>query len=78
MSKVFLHVTSTPDNPRWENTPREFLRLPTVGEYLATESTGPWYKIVLVVHCPFEAEYAAEVYAVKVDHSEVLKGAVHG
>jgi len=29
-------------------------------------------KIELVVHCPFEAEYSAEIYAVEVNHMEEI------
>jgi hypothetical protein len=50
----------------------------SVGEYLATATTSDWYKVELVVHCPFEAEFAAEVYAVRVDHMEVMKEAFKG
>ena len=57
----------------WSNSGREFLRLPVVGEYVATSSSSSWYRVELVVHCPFEAEYVAEVYAVEVDHMEVRK-----
>ncbi|ESQ08428.1 MAG: hypothetical protein N838_22180 [Thiohalocapsa sp. PB-PSB1] len=75
MSNVFLHVTSRPTDSRWDNSPREFMRLPVVGEYVATESSGPVYRVVLVVHCPFEATYDAEVYAVKDDMTAALKAA---
>lgn len=44
-----------------------------VGEFVAKESTGPWYEVTLVVHCPFGGTYAAEVYARKIDHNKVLK-----
>ena len=72
MSKVFIH-TRTAGNKGWDNTGREFLRLPVEGEYLALDGASPWYKVELVVHCPFEACYSAEVYAVEVDLNEVMK-----
>jgi hypothetical protein len=71
MSKVFLHTRSQGQKD-WINTSREFLRLPVVGEYLATSASSSWYKIELVVHCPFEAEYSAEIYAVEVNHMEEI------
>jgi hypothetical protein len=77
MKKVFLHVRS-PGKMDWENSGREFLRLPVVGEYLATSSDSAWYQVELVVHCPFSAEYTAEVYAVKVDRAQVKHEAFKG
>jgi hypothetical protein len=72
MPKVFLHIRAAKD-AQWVNSSREFLRLPVVGEHLATETDSPWYRVDLVVHCPFEADYAAEVYATQVDHREVMR-----
>lgn len=66
--KVFLHTRSQAN--RWKNESRPFERLPVVGEYVTLEATSPWYRVQLVIHCPFEAEYQAEVYAVEIDHSE--------
>jgi len=74
MANVFLHVTATPECPRWKNSPQEFLRLPVVGEYIALSSTdNKLYKVVFVVHNAFECEYVAEVYAVRVDQQEEEK-----
>ena len=76
MNKVFLHVCNPGPGTRmdWSNSSREFSRLPIIGEYIATDPSSPWYKVVLVVHCPFDAdyagEYAAEVYALEVDHMD--------
>jgi len=67
--KVFLHVKGAEKGAAWKNTGREFDRLPCVGEYIATESNSPYYRVVLVVHCPFEAQYVAEVYAAQDDRS---------
>ncbi len=71
-AQVFLHTYDAPGaEPR--NEGRVFLRLPTVGEYVTLSPTSDWYEVTLVVHCPFEATYAAEVYARRVDHLEVVK-----
>ncbi|NHR07386.1 hypothetical protein HA052_19535 [Chromobacterium haemolyticum] len=75
--KVFLH-TRTPQKRDWTNEIREFARIPTLGEYVSTSGHGPWHKVELVVHCPFECGCDAEVYAVEVDHNEVLQAALIG
>jgi len=72
--KVFLHTRSKGKHD-WKNESRQFGRLPVVGEYVALEATSPWYQVQLVVHCPFEADYEAEVYAVEVDHTEAKRRA---
>jgi hypothetical protein len=72
MARVFLHTRPMEDY-RGENTPRDFARIPAVGEYVATAVAGPWYRVRLVVHAPFSAEYEAEIYAVEVDHNAVLR-----
>lgn len=72
--KVFLH-TRAHGSMSWKNEGRTFLRLPVVGEYVCTDETSEWYEVQLVVHCPFEAQYAAEVFCVQVDHLEVKKAA---
>jgi hypothetical protein len=74
VKKASLHVRS-PGKRGWSNTDIEFVRLPIVGEYVATSSDSPWYRVELVVHCPFGAVYVAEVYVVEVDHAEVMKQA---
>lgn len=75
--KVFLH-TRTPQKRDWTNEIREFARVPTIGEYVSTSASGPWHKVELVVHCPFVCDCDAEVYAVEVDHNEVLQAALIG
>ena len=72
MSNVFLHTRSQGQKD-WKNTSKEFLRLPIIGEYIATSVSSSWYKVELVVHCPFKTDYSAEIYAVEVDHNEVKK-----
>jgi hypothetical protein len=63
-TKVFLHTRSE-GKMDWANEMRSFARLPVKGEYIATDWDSPWYRVDLVVHCPFErAECEAEVYAV--------------
>jgi hypothetical protein len=73
--KVYLHVRQ---GGQWQQSAREFLRLPTVGEFLTTDATEPWYRVTLVVHCPFDADYAAEVFAVPADQIEATKAAERG
>ena len=75
--KVFLH-TRTPQKRDWTNEIREFSRIPTVGEFVSTSGSGPWYRVELVVHCPFPCECDAEVYTVEVDHNEVLRATLVG
>ena len=74
MAKVFLHVRQGAGAP-WDQSSRDFLRLPVVGEYVTTdqEEQSPWYRVELVVHAPSSAQYAAEVYATKVDYLATLK-----
>lgn len=72
-SKVFVHTRSAGGRD-WHNEPREFLRLPHVGEYIALASRDfIWHRVEMVVHCPFDTEYAAEVYCVRVHQDEVMK-----
>jgi hypothetical protein len=75
--KVFLH-TRTPHERDWKNESRDFARIPVVGEFVVTSSCSPWYQVELVVHCPFECEFDAEVYAVEVDHHLVKRQAFAG
>lgn len=51
---------------------RYFSRLPVVGEYLAMNTGGRWHQVELVIHCPFPCDWAAEIFAVEVDHNEVV------
>ncbi len=70
--RVFVHTKETATS-EYENEGRSFSRVPVVGEYLALRSDSPWYKVFLVVHCPFQdAEYQAEVFAVRVDQVEEI------
>jgi hypothetical protein len=68
-SIVWLHTKST-SNSQWASEgKRLFSRIPEVGECVALTVDSHWYKVTLVVHCPFkEADCDAEVYAIKVDH----------
>lgn len=75
MAKVFVHTQSGKGKSDWKNDSREFLRLPVVGEYFALSSTGEWFQVDLVVHCPFDGQYAAEVFGTQIDHLEVKKEA---
>jgi|HigsolmetaAR206D_1030411.scaffolds.fasta_scaffold35265_2 hypothetical protein len=75
--KVFLH-TRSPQQRDWVNEGRDFARIPSVGEYVATSGDGPWFQVELVVHTPFPCDFHAEVYAVAVDHLDVLRKALAG
>lgn len=74
LKNVFFHVRS-PGKRDWDNTPRQFLRLPVAGEYVVTNAPPDcWCRVEIVLHCAFEqTEYVAEVWAVKVDELEVKK-----
>jgi len=72
--KVFLH-TRHQGKRDWNNESREFGRLPVVGEFVAPDWNSEWYQVQLVLHCPFEAEYEAEIYAVEIDHIEAQRRA---
>ncbi len=41
---------------------RQLNRVPHVGEYVCLGASETWHKVVVVVHCAFEAPCAAEVY----------------
>lgn len=69
--RVFLH-TKKSGLGEWVNERREFAQLPAVGEYLTTSTTGAWHRVEVVVHTPFPCEFDAEVFALEVDHLEVL------
>jgi hypothetical protein len=71
MARVFLHTRRVNDY-RSENTARDLVRIPAVGEYITLATTGPWHQVRLVVHTPFSDDYEAEVYAVEVDHNATL------
>ena len=76
MPKVFVHTQSARGKCDWDNEGRDFLRLPVVGEYIALSSTGEWHRVDLVLHCPFEAGYAAEIFATRVNHHDVMQEAL--
>ncbi len=70
--RVFLHTRSE-GKTDWKNENRDFARIPNTGEHLSLSSDSPWYEVQLVVHTPFDTDIEAEVYAVEVDHLEVMK-----
>jgi hypothetical protein len=76
-SKVFFH-TRDEGHVDWENQsiPLSALaRLPGVGEYISLGNDTPnWHRVVLVVHVTFPAEYVAEVFCVRVNHLDAMKG----
>ena len=71
LSKVFLHLMRN-GNGEWADSQRDFLRLPTLGEMITPKFGAPFYKVTLVVHCPFNSQYDAEVFAVQVNPREEL------
>lgn len=62
--KVFVHIRGSEDKT-WHNEGREFAQVPRVGEYFAMAVDSPLYEAKVVIHCPFEAQFDAEVYAVE-------------
>jgi hypothetical protein len=66
---VFVHAESRRGIVR--NEPREFRRLPVVGEYLILKFDGPHYRVTAVVHCANASPmYAAELFVVEVSRAE--------
>jgi hypothetical protein len=66
---VFVHVKKN-TNDDWDvNVPRHFTRLPAVGEIFQLTHDSPVFKVALVCHCPFKAEFGAEVFALETDLS---------
>lgn len=61
MTRVFLHYRETAQEG-WTHEERHFSRLPSVGEYVAVSPQSPWHRVYAVVHCPFEADFEAEVF----------------
>lgn len=72
MAKVFVH-TREQGEMEWVNDYYPFSRVPVEGEYFTLSSDGEWFLVELVVHTPFDKEVHAEVFAVQVDHLEVMK-----
>ena len=50
----------------WDVRKLDFLRLPAKGEYIALD--GSWFEVQVVVHCPELSNFAAEIYATKVEN----------
>ena len=73
--KVFLHTRPPSDAGDWLNTSEEFDQVPAVGEHVCRTSDASWAEVFAVVHLPKSAktEYDAEVYAIEVNHIEVVK-----
>lgn len=69
MKPIFLHFHNK-GSKDWINKKINFDRIPVEGEYLTIEHDGEWYKVEMVVHTPFSEEMSAEIYAVKVNHSD--------
>ncbi|HID0768099.1 TPA: hypothetical protein ACXDAZ_002629 [Clostridium botulinum] len=73
MATVFLHIKNEEDIEWNNNKFKEFERIPVLNEYIVPEEGQQWYQVKLVVHCPFKCSCDAEVYATKVDQTEVMK-----
>ena len=72
---VFVHTKATAEDD-WQNEVLTFTRVPAVGEYFTTAETEPWYRITLVVHCPWDdAQFDAEAFAMRADHLEAIGAA---
>jgi hypothetical protein len=52
---VLLHTRKS-RGAAWIDEPREFARIPSVGECVTRSSDSPWYEVRLVVHTPFECD----------------------
>jgi hypothetical protein len=53
--KIFLHIR---DHGKWNwtNERYDFARVPAVGEYVSTSTSGEWFKVQLVLHTPSDRE----------------------
>jgi hypothetical protein len=74
-AKTLLHYKLAGEHQPWKRSQRKFLRLPNMGEYVAVDRNETLYKVTLVVHCPFDSKYVAEIYAVEIDHMAILRSA---
>ena len=66
--KVFVHIKG-PEDKLWHNEGRDFVQVPHVGEYFAMAVDSPLYEVKVVIHCPFEAQFDAEVSAIEAGRS---------
>ena len=72
MPRVFLHTRKP--GTEWTDEPRDFSRVPAVGEHVATSENDPdglWYQVTIVVHTPFSGGFDAEVFAEAVHRQDV-------
>jgi len=69
-----------PTIEEYESHHLEFARIPTIGEHIALTSHDPrFFKVVLVVHTPFEdSECDAEVYAIAENANDVKDKSEYG
>lgn len=72
MAKVFVHLHSDGESD-FSNQFHIFERLPIEGEYLTISDDSEWYQVEMVVHTPFSEQMCAEIFAVQVNHNEVMK-----
>lgn len=75
MAKIFLH-TREQGQEMFVNKVYDLPHLPRLGEYVVLSSGDEtWYEVKLVVHFPFDSEFEAEVFAVGLNHLDVLRQA---
>ncbi|MBN1877500.1 MAG: hypothetical protein JXA33_24975 [Anaerolineae bacterium] len=74
---IFTHTIVLGDTDWTNETITCFSRVPAVGEYITLLTTGKWYQVCVVVHTPHSDEYSAEIYAVAVEHDEVMRRVFH-
>jgi hypothetical protein len=60
--KVFVHYPHPKGHRMPINVEAWFTRIPTVGEFVCLGTSAPWFPVLMVVHCAFEADYQAEVW----------------
>ena len=76
--RVFLHVRS-PEQRDWRSEFREMPQVPRLGEFVSLASeTRDWFRVELVVYTPYPCDCDAEVYAVAIDHLDVMRDTIRG
>jgi hypothetical protein len=61
---------------KWITSIIEFKRLPEMNEFVMMEDDGHWYKIIIVLHCIYETEYDARIFAREVESTEEIRRAL--
>lgn len=71
MMRIRIHHRASTSGP-WKVTFADVGQIPSIGDYVAPAPIHV-YRVVLVLHILFDADYAAEVFAERVDFNEVQK-----